>query len=151
MGEDETPWLNQTEQGIWRDWLRATERIHSHLDAGLREFGLDLAEYEIFVTLSESPGRRMRMSELAGAARHSRSRLTHTISRMEKQGLVTRETCSADGRGVWATLTEGGYELLEQVAPHHVAAVRHIFVDAIDPEDFTALGRAMASVVAVAD
>ncbi|MGV8846199.1 MarR family winged helix-turn-helix transcriptional regulator [Tessaracoccus sp.] len=151
MADDGTTWLNDAQQEIWRNWLAATARINTHMDTGLREYGLDLAEYEILVTLSESPGRRMRMSELAGAVRQSRSRLTHTISRMEKQSLVTRETCSADGRGVWATLTAAGHALLVEVAPHHVNAVRHIFIDAIDQEDFTALGRAMTSVLRVGD
>lgn len=151
MGNDEPQWLDETQQGIWRNWLQASARIDSHLDTGLRKFGLDLAEFEILVNLSECQGRRMRMSDLAGATRQSRSRLTHTISRMEKQDLVTRETCTADGRGVWAVLTSEGHDLLVRVAPHHVADVRHIFIDAVDADDFTALGRAMASVLAVAD
>ena len=151
MQDDTTPWLDQEQQDIWRSWLRATDRITSHLDAGLRTFGLDLAEYEILVTLSEVDNRRMRMSDLAGAARQSRSRLTHTIARMERKGLVARETCAADGRGVWATLTEEGFTRLLEVAPHHVTDVRHVFVDAVGPEDFTALGRAMSKVLAVAD
>ena len=151
MSDVETPWLEPHQQHIWRDWLRASARINADLDAGLRVYGLDLAEYEILVNLSEAQERRIRMSELAEQVRQSRSRLTHTVSRMEKQGLVGRETCTADGRGVWAFLTPEGFSLLEQVAPHHVASVRRIFVDAVDAEDFTALGRAMTSVLAVAD
>lgn len=151
MSDDSTPWLDQTQQEIWRTCLHATARIAAHLDAGLREFGLDMAEYEILVNLSEAPGMRLRMSELAGAARQSRSRLTHTVSRLEKRGVVARETCDDDGRGVWAELTSTGYDLLVAVAPHHAADVRHILIDAVAPEDLLALGRAMASVVAVAD
>ncbi len=143
--------MDHEQQDIWRNWLRATDHISSHLDAGLREFGMDLSEYEILVTLSEIENRRMRMSDLAGAVRQSRSRLTHTITRMERKSVVARETCSDDGRGVWAALTDDGYAKLVQVAPHHVAAVRHVFIDAVGPEDFTTLGRAMTKVLAVAD
>lgn len=151
MAENTTKWLDPHQQLTWRNWLRATDMITSYLDAELRQFGLDLAEYEILVTLSEVPTRRMRMSELADAARQSRSRLTHTVDRMQRKDLVARETCEVDGRGVWAALTESGYALLVRVAPHHVAAVRHVFVDAVGPEDFAALGRAMSQMVAVAD
>ena len=151
MGDDATRWLTRSEQDIWRSWLSASGRINSHLEEGLREFGLNLAEYEILVTLSEAPDRRVRMSELAEQVRQSRSRLTHTVSRLEKKALLSRETCTADGRGVWATLMPTGYDLLVEVAPRHVADVRHILVDAVDTDDFAALGRAMASVLAVAD
>ena len=144
-------WLSQEQQQVWRAWLHASARIEQYLDADLRSFGLDLAEYEILVALSEAPGRQLRMSELAEAVHQSRSRLTHTVSRMETRGAVERLTCQADGRGVWAHLTDDGFALLERTAPHHVEGVRRILVDVVDPEDFRALGRAMQAVLAVAD
>jgi DNA-binding MarR family transcriptional regulator len=103
------------------------------------------------VRLSESPDHTIRMGELAASVGHSRSRLTHTIKRMEQAGYVTRVSCASDGRGVQAVMTESGYELLKRAAPAHVDSVRRVFVDAIAPEDYAALGRAMAAVLAVAD
>lgn len=145
------PWLSVEEQQVWRAFLKGTARISTYLDEDLRGFGLDLPEYEILAMLSEAPERRLRMSELATAVNQSRSRLTHTVTRLERQGHVARTTCSNDGRGVWAQLTESGYELLVASAPRHVAAVRRILVDAVGPTDLAALGRAMSRVLAVAD
>lgn len=142
-------WLTEDQQRVWRTYLLGVARLTDELDADLRRSGLDLPEYEILVVLEESPDRRLRMSELAEAVHQSRSRLTHTIARMEKTGLVERETCPTDRRGVWAQLTETGYEMLRQTAPSHVKAVRRFFVDAVDPEDYQALGRAFAAVLAV--
>ena len=51
---------------------------------------LSLTEYEILVRLSERDGRQMRMAQLADALAHSRSRVTHTVARMERAGLVKR-------------------------------------------------------------
>lgn len=147
----ETIWLTQDEQATWRTFLRGTARIQQFLDADLRRDGLTLAEYEILTNLSETDGRRMRMSDLATAVRQSRSRLTHTITRLESAGHVARRTCSADGRGVWAELTEAGFELLVEIAPHHVEAVRRILIDQASPTDLEALGRVMKGVLAVAD
>ena len=142
-------WLTEEQQRVWRTYLLGVARLTDELDADLRRSGLDLPEYEILVVLEESPDRRLRMSELAEAVHQSRSRLTHTIARMEKTGLVERETCPTDRRGVWAQLTETGYEMLRQTAPSHVKAVRRFFVDAVDPDDYEALGRAFAAVLAV--
>ena len=144
-------WLDQEQQRIWRAYLLGSARLSDKLDADLRKFGIDLAEYEILVSLEEVADRRLRMSELADAVHQSRSRLTHTIARMEKSGLVIRTTCPSDRRGVWAQLTEAGMELLRTAAPSHVAAVRKHFVEAIGVEDYTALGRAFDAVLSVSD
>lgn len=149
METDEPRWLSEEEQRIWRTYLLGSARLASRLDADLRHFGIDLAEYEILVTLEEAPGRRLRMSELAEAVHQSRSRLTHTIARMEKAGLVLRASCPTDRRGVWAQLTGAGVELLETAAPSHVTAVRRHFVEAMGDEDYTALGRAFDAVLSV--
>ena len=53
-------------------------------------FGIGINEYEVLVRLSERPGRAMRMAQLADAMAHSRSRVTHTVARMEDRGLAER-------------------------------------------------------------
>jgi DNA-binding MarR family transcriptional regulator len=142
-------WLNAEQQRIWRTYLLGSARLSERLDADLRSSGLDLPEYEILVVLSESEDHRCRMSDLADAVHQSRSRLTHTIARMEKSHLVTRTDCPTDRRGVWAQRTSDGMELLRTVAPSHVAAVRQNLVDAVAPDDFQALGRVFAAVLKV--
>lgn len=151
MSEPVAGWLDESQQRVWRSYLLAKAHIEEYLDAELRRFNLSLSEYELLVRLSESPDHTIRMGELAASVGHSRSRLTHTVKRMEQAGYVTRTSCVADGRGVQATMTEMGFQLLKQAAPAHVDSVRRVFVDAIAPDDFTALGRAMQEVLAVAD
>lgn len=144
-------WLTEEQQKVWRTYLLGSARLSERLDADLRASGLDLPEYEILVVLEESPDQRRRMSELAEAVHQSRSRLTHTIARMEKTGLVERTTCPTDRRGVWAQLTDTGFEVLRAAAPGHVTAVRRNLVDAVSPEDWEALGRVFTAVLAVED
>ncbi len=139
-------WLDDEQQVVWRAWLLGVAKINKVLDDWLRPHGLDLAEYEILVTLSEAANLRLRMSELADRVHQSRSRLTHTVSRMEQRSLVTRCRSSRDGRGVVAQLTPAGMELLRRAAPEHVESVRQVFVDVVDPADFEAIGRAMGAV-----
>jgi DNA-binding MarR family transcriptional regulator len=116
------------------------------LDDDLRQFGLGINDYEILVRLSEVPDRRLRMAELADRLHQSRSRLTHTVGRLEAAELVRRTSCKSDKRGVWAELTEAGYTLLQQAAPFHVAGVRENLVDLASPEDFAAIGRVFDTV-----
>jgi DNA-binding MarR family transcriptional regulator len=142
----EPRWLTAEQQRIWRAYLNGVAQIFERLEAELRPFGLDLGEYEILVHLSESERRALRMSDLADRVRQSRSRLTHTISRMEAKGLVNRTDCPSDRRGVIAVLTPEGYQLLVDAAPCHVESVRAALVDRVEPDDFEALGRVMQAV-----
>lgn len=143
----ETPWLDAEQQHIWRSFLGGITVLTDRLDRDLRtEHGLSMPEYEILVRLSEAPGRSIRMAELAAAVAHSRSRVTHTIARLEREGLVRRGQCPDDGRGVSAELTDAGFAKLEQAAHTHVRGVHDGFIALADPDDLRALGRVMESV-----
>lgn len=138
-----TRWLSKEEQESWRAWLNATLLLTNQLNRDLQaSHGITLADYEILVHLSESPDRRMRMSELADRVLSSRSRLSHQIDRMERNGLVEREHCTDDRRGAFAVLTDKGWSTLVAAAPDHVESVRDHLVDALPAEDFAALGDA---------
>jgi len=140
-------WLSTVQQHDWRAYIEGSARLVDALEHDLKtRHGLALAEYEILVRLSEAPQRRLRMAELAASAIQSRSRLTHTVARMESKGLVSRAECPSDKRGVYAALTEAGFATLTRAAADHVSAVRELFVDVIDPDDFVALGRAFRAI-----
>jgi DNA-binding MarR family transcriptional regulator len=124
-----------------------TTLLMDRLDDDLRRaFNISLVEYEILVRLSESPEWQLRMAQLADALAHSRSRVTHTVARMEAAGLVQRSTSPEDGRGIFATMTPKGHDLLVRVAPVHVTGVRANLVDLVSPEDLEAVGRVFDAV-----
>ena len=139
-------WLDVEQQRAWRAFVLGSTLLFDRLDDDLRQnHGISLVEFEILVRLSERDG-RMRMAKLAHSLAHSRSRVTHTIKRMEASGLVTRQDSPEDGRGVLAVITDRGRLMLENVAPTHVHGVRDHFVDLADPDDFAALGRVFDAV-----
>jgi len=142
-----TRWLDADQQRSWRGFALGLTLLLDRLDADLQNaFGLSLTEYEILVRLSERPEQSMRMAQLADALAHSRSRVTHTVARMENAGLVNRSTSPEDGRGIVCTLTDRGYDLLVEAAPVHVQGVRDYLVDLASRDDFAALGRVMNAV-----
>ncbi len=148
----EPRWLDAAQQRDWRAYIDGSMRLHDLIDQNLKNFhGLSSAEYEILVRLSESPGRRLRMAELAESTSQSRSRLSHTCGRLEGKGLVRRETCDDDKRGVWCRLTEDGFATLDKAARGHVETVREFFIDVVDPADLEAIGRAFTAVRLRAD
>ena len=146
MGAEEIRWLEDGQQRAWRALVMGTTLLFDRLDDDLRRaHDISLVEYEILVRLSERDG-QMRMAALADALAHSRSRVTHTVTRMEKVGLVQRSSSPEDGRGILATLTDKGHDLLVRAAPTHVAGVRAYLVDLSSDADFAALGRVFDAV-----
>ncbi|MBP0461976.1 MarR family winged helix-turn-helix transcriptional regulator [Streptomyces montanisoli] len=146
-GEDGgTPWLTEAEQCAWRTHLDVNRLLTYQLEKDLQPFGLTLNDYEILVNLSEAEDRRLRMTDLAAATLQSKSRLSHQITRMETAGLVVRQHCESDRRGLFAVLTDQGMETMREVAPHHVASVRRHFIGLVTPEQLAGLRASLAPV-----
>src|SRR3712207_4888476 len=97
-------WLDAEEQKAWRAWLYSSQLLADRLNSELQnDTGISHAYYEILVQLSETPGRMLRMSELADRCLSSRSRLSHAVSRLEERGWVRRQVCEEDARGQLAS------------------------------------------------
>ena len=68
------------------------------------------------------------MAELADSVLLSRSGVTRLVDRLEREGLIVRDTCTSDGRGCFAVLTDEGEEMLSRARPTHLAGVRERFL-----------------------
>ena len=141
MTTSEPRWLSEEEQCTWRAYVAATQLVSDALDRQLqRDAGMPHAYYHLLVMLSEVPGRRMRMTDLAERLKITRSRLSHAISRLERDGWVHREDCPDDRRGQLAVLSDGGYRALAEAAPGHAEQVRATVFDRLTPEQVRSLG-----------
>jgi DNA-binding MarR family transcriptional regulator len=133
-------WLDADEQKAWRAWLYSTQLLAERLDRELQHgTGISHPYYEILVQLSETPGRMLRMSDLAERCLSSRSRLSHAVSRLEERGWIRRQVCEEDGRGQLAVLTDEGFAALEAAAPVHVESVRQHLFDQLSDEQVAAM------------
>ncbi|MEE1759576.1 MULTISPECIES: MarR family winged helix-turn-helix transcriptional regulator [unclassified Streptomyces] len=142
--DEEPRWLTDEEQRTWLAYVHAKTLLEDHLDRQLqRDAGMPHLYYHLLVVLSDAPQRRLRMTELAMQTKITRSRLSHAVARLEKNGWVRRENCPVDKRGQLAVLTDGGFEMLSKSAPGHVAAVRQALFDRLSPEQQKALGEIM--------
>jgi DNA-binding MarR family transcriptional regulator len=146
--EREPDWLSPEEQAVWRLVAALLFRLPGALEAQLqRDAGISNFEYMVLSGLSEADGHTLRMSDLAVMASGSLSRLSHVVSRLEKRGWVRREPCPGDGRFVNAVLTGEGLAKVVATAPGHVEAVRKLVVNALSPEQLSALGCVSAAML----
>lgn len=135
-------WLSPDEQHAWRTFIRLHQKLTAALSRDLQAHSkLSGADYEILVALTDVPEGRLRPQDLAREIDWEQSRLSHQIARMAKRGLVAREECAEDGRGVLVAITPAGREVIEAAAPKHVATVRRLVIDALAPDELATLAR----------
>jgi DNA-binding MarR family transcriptional regulator len=121
--------LSAAELGAWRGMLRVHTALLRALDTELdAAHGLPLTSYDVLIYLQHAPQKRLRMAELADSVLLSRSGVTRLVDRLEREGLLVRDACDDDGRGLYAVLTRKGEELLERARPTHLAGVRERFL-----------------------
>lgn len=137
---DDSPWLAEDQQLLWRSWLRLNSLLpvvlHRELQA---DAGISLSDFEVLVTLTDTPAGRVRVTDLARELNWERSRVSHHVTRMERRGLVERSECRDDGRGAWVVLTGHGRSAIERAAPGHARAVRRLIFDDLSPQELTVM------------
>jgi DNA-binding MarR family transcriptional regulator len=135
--------LDERELRAWRGMLRIHATLTKALDAQLEAaHGLPLSSYEVLMHLYDAEGQRMRMSDLASSVLLSRSGLTRLVDRLEREGVIVRQSCDSDARGSFAALTPAGRAKLEAARPTHLAGVRSLFLSHFTPAELDALGEA---------
>ena len=139
-------WLSADEQRAWLGLLTTMARLNHELDRQLqRDAGISHATYSILAGLSAAENGERHMSDLAGLAGFSQSRLSHAAKRLEADGLITRTECTHDRRATHAALTDQGRALLGRAAPGHVAAVRELVFDRLSADQVRALTEIVAT------
>lgn len=143
----DTEWLSEEEHRMWRAYLDSTRLLLRALDRQLAtDSAITLSDFEILVLLSESPGYRMRMNELAEMTATTRSGVTRAVKRLTEAGWVRQVKCDEDKRGLYAELTEAGHDKLKQAAPGHVQAVRANLFDLLSPREVERFAHSYAQI-----
>ena len=151
-GQGDKCLLTESQMRAWRAFLGASTLVSARLNHELDEVAaISMYEYEILVRLFESEAGRVRMSQLADQVSYSRSRLTHTVGRLERAGYVLRSSCPNDRRGVYAHLTQAGYEFLAQTAPIHLDGVRRHLINRFTPSELATLTELLEKITTDAD
>jgi DNA-binding MarR family transcriptional regulator len=134
--------LDEEELAAWKGMLRAHAELVRELDAELaREHDMPLSSYEVLLYLNDSAEGRMRMSELADSVLLSRSGLTRLVDRLERQGLLRRERCESDARGLFAEITPAGRKAFAAARKTHLDGVRRVFLSRFSRDELRTLGR----------
>lgn len=139
--ESDMPGLDIAEQRSWQNYLDSALRIYATLNRGLTEsHNLTLVDVRLLDLLDKSPNGSARMGDLAEALMSLPSRVTRQIRRLEGQGLVRRAASPEDGRGVLATITDDGRDVVKKAMATYCQGVRTHFLGQLSRPQIAAMG-----------
>lgn len=145
-------WLSNEEREAWLALHSVMTLLPGALDTDLQGLqGITLFDYHMLAMLSEAPERNLSMTDLAARTSASLSRLSHVVKKLEARGWVVRLQSKEDARVKIASLTTQGWDMLVQMAPHHVATVRAMVFDPLDDKDVKDLARITRKIVKALD
>jgi DNA-binding MarR family transcriptional regulator len=125
-------------------FFEASSGLTSALERRLAdECDLPLQWFEVMLRLARSPGHRLRMCDLAAQVALSPSGLTRAVDRLERQGLVTRESCPEDRRVAYASLTAAGIARIEAAVPVHLTHLAEYLTGVLSHEELAQLSSTM--------
>lgn len=131
---------------VWTRFLDAGRLIEEALSRHLAdECAMTHHDYEVLVRV-DGAGGAMRLAVLADQCVSSRSRLTHTVDRLEDRGWIVRRTVADDGRGLEAALTPEGVAALAAASPGHAQLILDHLLDQWSDAEKVTIGPAMARV-----
>lgn len=141
-------WLSDEEFAAWRGLLRMHAQLSAKLNRELSSTSdLSLQDYGVLVILNEQPEGHLRAFELGRELGWEKSRVSHHVERMERRGLVSRQQCSTDRRGLNVAITAEGRRALKAAAPAHLAQVRRAFIDLLTPGQIASIADIARTVV----
>ncbi|MGY4540958.1 DNA-binding MarR family transcriptional regulator [Arthrobacter sp. UYNi723] len=88
------------------------------------KFSIGLTEFEILDLVAESTDAACRMKQLGERTPMTQSAMSKVVDRLDKAGLISRQSCEDDRRSLYLELTEAGRALHRQAAIEHRALLR---------------------------
>ena len=132
-------WLDDRQQHLWQAYIHVNQHLYALLEQELGRDGVSGPDFKVLHPVIEAPDGVLRARELGGEIGWDRSRLSHHLARMEQRGLIIREECAEDGRGLMVRVTDAGRRAMEAAAPAHVENTRRYFFDLLSDDELETL------------
>lgn len=120
---------SETEASAWIGLVQAQQSLIDKVEQELKKKGFpQLSWYDVLWELESAEAGRLRLNDLGKKVLLDKYNVTRLVQKLEKQGLVVRDPCPKDGRGITATITQKGKKLRKKMWPIYEEVVRENFL-----------------------
>ena len=120
---------NETEASAWIGLVQAQQCLIDKVEQELKKKGFpQLSWYDVLWELERAEAGRLRLNDLGKKVLLDKYNVTRLVQKLEQEGLVVRDPCPKDGRGITATITQKGKKLRKQMWPVYEEVVRENFL-----------------------
>ena len=102
-----------------------------------------LTWYDVLVELSRDPDTGIRQFEIGERILLNKHNLSRLIDRLEKEKLLIREVCDADGRGNVVKITNKGLAIRQKMWPFYANAIQSLIANPLGKEKIDLLSELM--------
>ena len=130
---------------LWEGLSRAHSTMSAAIEKDmLPEAGMPLAWYEVLLHLSRTPQGLMRYQDLAKVAGITDSGASRRLEQMVNAGLIDRQSCPTDRRGVYAHITVVGQAGFEKAHAVFLRSLDRNLASHLETDDADAMSAVLA-------
>lgn len=117
------------------------------MEEELRKQGFpSLDVYDVLWTLEQTPNHSLRLNELGQKVFLAKFNISRIVDRLVEQGLISKEVCPEDKRGVYATLTKDGLRLRKDIWQVYKNLIDVNFSSQLSPKDHIDLKKILSKI-----
>ncbi|WP_169543344.1 MarR family winged helix-turn-helix transcriptional regulator [Sneathiella aquimaris] len=118
----ERPDLDASPMAVCGDIWRAGIRLNQAVIENASQYGLDFAGMDVLLTLRrQGKGETLTPKDLAKDMMLSTAAMTNRLDRLEKRGLIVRNSDPQDRRSLKVSLTDEGFDMADELVTTHTA------------------------------
>lgn len=143
------PRPSDTTIAAWIRLVRTTTQLQARIEQSLKEQGLPpLSWYDVLIEVHRAGDTGLHQFEISQKTLLPKHNLSRLIDRLEKQGLVRRQTCTEDGRSNLVLITEEGTEVLKRMWPVYSFELHEAIEGKLEPEEVQLLSQLLEKLAA---
>ena len=132
--------FSDTESRAWTSFIKSQQILLEKVDEELKKHGFPpLTWYDVLLELDKEKSGRLRLNILGQRILLSKYNVTRLVKRLEAAGLLTRESCKQDSRGVYAIITPAGRKLRKRMWPVYYSVIKSYFLSSLDESELANL------------